>query len=289
MAETFIKWAGSKRQLIPTLDSRLPDDFKKNIKKYVEPFIGGGSYYFHIIENYKNIKKAFLNDINPKLTNCYKMIKNHPDVLNTKMKRLNDMYNTIDNEEDKKEIFNIIKHSFNRNEGNDAEMASYFIFLNKTCFNGLYRVNSKGEFNVPYGKNPHPNLYNELRINTCHKLLKKAKITDGDFAKLVDEADENTFFYLDPPYRPISKTSSFTSYYNVPFDDKEQIRLKEFCDAIDDKGAYFLMSNSDCEDGFFDELYKEYFIEKIKARRNINSRGEARGYISEILVTNYQN
>lgn len=289
MANSFIKWAGGKRQLITTLDSRLPDNFDKQITKYVEPFVGGGSYLFHMVEKHPKLKRVVINDVNYRLINCYTIIRDHPKELNNKMKLLADLYNTIDSDEDKKEMYNLIRKQFNQDEGDELELASYFIFLNKTCFNGLYRVNSRGEFNVPFGKYAHPNLFDENRINSCSELLQKAKIVTGDFDRLVNEATKHAFFYLDPPYRPISKTSSFTEYDKTPFKDEDQIRVKEFCDAIDDKESYFLLSNSDCQDDFFEKLYEEYYVEKIKARRNINSRGEARGYILEILVSNYKN
>jgi DNA adenine methylase len=196
-------------------------------------------------------------------------------------------------EDKRKEYFLAKRSKFNTKSLDEIENTALFIFLNRTCFNGLYRVNSKGLFNVPFGKYTNPKICDEETILADSNLLQKVEIINVDFEKTLDYVDENTFFYLDPPYRPLNLTSSFNSYSKDPFNDKEQIRLKRFCDRITQNGYYLMLSNSDCKganpfDDFFDDLYSKYKIERVWASRSVNSNSEKRGKLTELLISNFK-
>lgn len=293
IAKPFVKWVGGKGQLIPTFTARLPYNFEKLEKlTYIEPFVGGGAMLFFMLQTYPNIEKAIINDLNPDLVKAYNMVKNSPESLVRSLYAIQKEYLDITEEEKRKEFFVSIRTRFNRAQLSDIDNTTYFIFLNKTCFNGLYRVNSKGEFNVPFGKYVRPTICDEKTIYADSELLQKVEIISGDFEQTERYVSANTFIYFDPPYRPLDATSSFNSYAKEAFNDAEQIRLKKYFDRLSGKECLMMLSNSDCkgrnpEDTFFDELYKDYIIERVYATRSVNANAEKRGKLTELLIRNY--
>jgi len=289
----FIKFVGGKKQLIPEINNNIPDYIKSDEEfTYIEPFVGGGAILFYMLKTYKNIKKAVIIDINEDLIKTYNIVKNNPIKLCNALSEMNNEYYSMIDDESKKSYFLRERERFNQRNLSDVENAAKFIFLNKTGFNGLYRVNSKNKFNVPFGRIINPKIFDLQTIIETNKVLQKVEIINGDFEKSFKFANKNSFFYFDPPYKPLNKTSSFTKYNSNGFDDVEQVRLKNFCDKIDDCGFDFLLSNSDLknideDNNFFDELYKEYKIIRVSAKRSINSNGNKRGNISELLIKNY--
>lgn len=290
----FLKWAGGKTQLIHEIESYLPSNFRKekNIT-YIEPFVGGGALLFYMLQNYPNIKRAVINDINKHLINTYKVVRNQPNRLIGLLSDLQSAYKNLDNEELQRDFFLDIRRKFNSDGLSDVEDAAYMIFLNRTCFNGLYRENSKGEFNVPFGKYSNPTICDEELLLADSAILQRVEILNGDFSQTQNYIDGFTFFYFDPPYRPLDATSSFNSYVREPFDDNEQKRLNLFYSFLSENGCYEMLSNSDCKarnenDDFFDELYKDFYIERVNAKRNINSNPNKRGILSELLIRNYR-
>ncbi|MGP1514925.1 MAG: DNA adenine methylase [Bacteroidales bacterium] len=290
-AKPFVKWAGGKTQLIKEIEKMLPEwiSTSKEIT-YVEPFIGGGAVLFWLLQQYPNIKRAVINDINKDLIGVYKTIQHNPKELIALLKTIESNYISKQSEE-RKEYFLQQRNKFNSKVGDVISSSALFIFLNRTCFNGLYRVNSKGEFNVPHGKYANPKICDEENIFACHELLKKVEILQGDFLQTLKYAGKNTFYYLDPPYKPIATTSSFTAYSKENFDDEDQIRLNKFCDKISSKGSLFVLSNSDVnteqkKDMFFDELYSAYHIRRVSANRMINSIASKRGALNELMISN---
>ena len=293
-AKPFIKWVGGKTQLIEQLDKLLPADFDnwKDVT-YIEPFVGGGAMLFYMLQQYPNIQHAVINDINSDLTTCYKTVRDMPFELIASLKEIEEVYLSNKSEEKRKEFFLAVRDRYNEKNLDPIENTTKFIFLNKTCFNGLYRVNKKGLFNVPFGKYANPIICDSDTILRDSELLQRVEILTGDFEKTLPYAKGNTLFYFDPSYRPLSDTSSFNDYTKEAFNDMVQIRLKEYCDIIDDSGYSFMLSNSDCkgkneEDNFFDALYAAYKIERVWASRSINSNPNKRGKLTEILVHNYQ-
>lgn len=293
-AKPFLKWAGGKTQLLPTLNSFLPKTFRKekNIT-YIEPFVGGGAMLFFMLQKYPNIKKAIINDINPHLTKTYTTLRDNPFSLIDSLSEIQEVFRNITEPEAKKEFYLQIRNRFNKGEITDIEEATYMIFLNRTCFNGLYRENSKGEFNVPFGLYSNPTICDEALLLSDSELLQRVEILNGDFANTGNFVDGYTFFYFDPPYRPLNATSSFNAYVKETFDDMEQIRLKEFYTQLSLDGHFEMLSNSDCKgynegDNFFDRLYKNYFIERVYAKRNINANASKRGSLTELLIRNYE-
>ena len=294
-AKPFLKWAGGKTQLLPTINSFLPESFgrEKDIT-YIEPFVGGGAMLFFMLQKYPNIKKAIINDINPHLVTTYTIIRDNPYSLIDTLAELQEKFRAVGDSEAQKELFLNIRFRFNQEALTDVEEAAYMIFLNRTCFNGLYRENSKGDFNVPFGRYSNPTICDESLLIADSELLQKVEILNGDFARTGEYVDGYTFFYFDPPYRPLDATSSFNSYVKETFDDNEQIRLKEFYSSLSAEGCLEILSNSDCkgrnaEDVFFDELYKDFFIERVFAKRNINANASKRGALTELLIRNYEN
>lgn len=292
----FLKWAGGKTQLLDEIISELPKDMK-NTKRYVEPFIGAGSvFFFFLLNDY--FEEYIINDINSKLINLYKIIRDNPEKLIEEVKELKTKYLNLDIEEREK-LFYDIRADFNKVDCSDIKSSAYFIFLNKTCFNGLYRENSKGEFNVPFGKYENPSFFEEEQLIEISKLLNvknqngefKVKILNKSFYELDEYIDDNTFVYCDPPYRPVTK-GGFTSYNKSNFNDEAQIKLRDFYQEMSNRGAKIMLSNSDPKnldenDTFFDDLYSKFNIKRIYAKRNINSVGSKRGKITELLITNY--
>lgn len=294
-AKPFIKWVGGKTQLIEQLDAQLPADFDKwEDATYIEPFVGGGAMLFYMLQRYPNIKRAIINDINTDLTICYQTVKDNPRELIKSLQDIENNYLSLQTEEARKEFFLKVRARYNEKNLDPIENTTKFFFLNRTCFNGLYRVNKKGQFNVPFGKYTNPKISDPDTIIKDSELLQRVEILNGDFECTFDFAFDNTLFYFDPPYRPLSDTSSFNDYTKDSFNDDAQIRLKEFCDKVNDAGYCFMLSNSDCkgkneEDNFFDILYNEYQIERVWASRNINANPNKRGKLTEILVHNYKN
>ena len=292
-AKPFIKWVGGKNQLIEQLDLLLPADFDKweNVT-YIEPFVGGGAMLFYMLQRYPNIKNAVINDINSDLITCYRTIRDTPEQLIDALKVIENAFLTLEKEEDRKSMFLTVRNRYNEKNLNPIENTTLFFFLNRTCFNGLYRVNKKGLFNVPFGKYENPKICDPETIRKDSELLQRVEILNGDFEDSFDYANGKTLFYFDPPYRPLSNTSSFNDYTKESFNDVAQVRLKEYCDIINQAGFHFMLSNSDgnsknAGDNFFDDLYKEYQIERVWASRSINSNPNKRGKLTEILVHNY--
>lgn len=297
-AKPFIKWVGGKGQLIEQLDALLPADFDKwNDVTYIEPFVGGGAMLFYMLQRYPNIKHAVINDVNSDLTNLYWVVRYFPEALVNTLSYLEKKYLSLQNDEERRSFFLKRRKWYNENKLyyenriDCIENAALFIFLNKTCFNGLYRVNKKGLFNVPFGKYKKPKICDSATIRKDSELLQKVEILTGDFEQTFKYAKGNTLFYFDPPYRPITKTSAFTDYTKDSFNDDSQVRLKEYCDKINKAGYKFMLSNSDGksvneDDNFFDTLYENYKIDRVFASRSINCNGQKRGKLTEILVRN---
>lgn len=293
-ARPFIKWVGGKTQLLEEFRRALPEDiaFRRDIT-YVEPFVGGGAVLFWILQQYPNIDHAVINDINPELICTYSIIKTDVKALIAELSALQKEYLSLD-ADSRKKYFLDKRTLFNTKGTDPTTTAALFIFLNRTCFNGLYRVNAKGLFNVPHGKYANPRICDADNLLAVSSLLQKVDILCGDFADTGRFAGPNTLFYFDPPYKPITETSSFTSYSKDGFGDTEQIRLRDFCNQISEAGAMFIASNSDpkaqkSEENFFDTIYSRYHIKRVSATRMINSNPNGRGSISEIMISNVTN
>lgn len=290
-AKPFIKWVGGKTQLISEVERLLPKDFSEQKElTYIEPFVGGGAILFWILQKYPNITKAVINDINSDLTTAYKTIKDNPNKLIEALQKIQNEYLPL-NDEKRKEYFLEKRSRFNTKKLNAIENTSLFIFLNRTCFNGLYRVNSKGLFNVPFGRYANPKICDEQTILADSELLQKVEILTGDFSETINHTGVNSFFYFDPPYKPLNETSSFNSYSKEDFNDKEQVRLGEFCKKIDKLGHSFILSNSDVKgknpnDNFFDDLYEQFEVQRVFATRMVNANAKKRGKLTELLITN---
>jgi len=291
-AKPFLKWAGGKTQLIEQIKNNLPKDLMNKPFTYIEPFVGSGAVLFWVIENFSNIKRAVINDINTDLTNSYLTIKNDVGTLIQILEKWETEYHKLaENPERKKEYYYKKRELFNSRKSEQTKQTALFIFLNRTCFNGLYRVNRKNEFNVPIGSYKKPQICNKPNLKSVSKALQNVEILNGDYSETLKYADENTFFYFDPPYKPLSNTSSFNSYSKDIFGDAEQIRLKEFCALLDKKGHQWILSNSDVkgknpQDNFFDDLYATFNILRVNARRSINANPQKRGLLTELLITN---
>ncbi|WP_373069440.1 DNA adenine methylase [Sulfurimonas sp.] len=271
MSKPVIKWVGGKRQLINELKSFLP----KKYNRYFEPFIGGGALFFSLKQH-----NSFISDYNHELTNLYSTIKNDTDKL------IKDLKKHKNTEEYYYEMRALDRDEKKYKRLSNVQKASRFIYLNKTGFNGLYRVNSKGQHNVPYGKYKNPTWLDEENLKECSKLLAHTEIQTGDFEVVKEHVQKGDFVYFDPPYVPVNKTSSFTSYTDQGFDSKMQERLKELCDYIDSIGAYFMLSNSYTD--YILDLYKDYDIKTVMATRAVNSKASGRGKIKEVVVLNYK-
>ena len=280
----FIKWAGGKTQLLNELTSRIPTDKTE----YVELFVGGGALFLNQLSNTQFVKYT-INDLNKHLYLLYSTLSNKDELLKVTwgLTVLEESYRYLSNEEQKAYYLNT-RVDFNKYECKSLDVAQ-FIFLNKAGFNGLYRENKKGEFNTPWGGEKKSLSINYDSMNDFCDICqqKDITITNLDYKDCLKYINKNSFVYLDPPYRPLGGTSNFNTYNAGGFTDEDQKKLKEFCDEMNKIGAKFMLSNSDCPDGFFDDLYKDYNIERVYARRNINSNGDKRGKISELLIKNY--
>jgi DNA adenine methylase len=299
-SKPFLKWAGGKTQLIPNIDGLIEKYILSGeIENYIEPFIGGGAIFFHLSSKY-NLKNSIIADVNKDLILAYKTIKIYSSKLIEAMSQLENDFLSLDISEREKMYYKI-RETYNKNLINFnylsksekwIERSSYLIFLNRTCFNGLFRVNSKGEFNVPFGRYKNPTICNEENLRNISLLLKNTTIINSDFESLEKFVNEKSFVYFDPPYRPISKTASFNAYAKSGFNDSDQLRLASFFKKLDNKNAKLMLSNSDPKnvdenDVFFDEAFEGFNINRIFAKRNINSNANKRGKISELLITNF--
>ena len=293
IAVPFVKWAGGKRQLLDEIEKALPVGFEEKEITYIEPFVGGGAVMFWMLNKYPNIKKAVINDVNTDLINCYQIIQNNVEGLIKQLKTLEKKYHVIQNDKSKQlDYYKENRSLYNSRRSRKVKQAALFIFLNKTCFNGIYRVNQSNGFNVPMGDKATPRICHEENLRLVHKLLQKVEIQNGDFEETIKYAEGETFFYFDPPYKPLSKTSSFNSYTKDEFNDVEQTRLRDFCKKLNSIGYVWMQSNSDVKgknptDNFFDDLYVEFNISRVQARRSLNADGEKRGKLNELLITNY--
>ena len=292
-AKPFVKWAGGKGQLLEQLDLLLPKDFaQREDLTYVEPFVGGGAMLFHVLAKYPNVKAVVINDANAELIGTYEIIKTRPEELTARLFGLQAEFQKCDNEESRREMYFRLRDTFNARNGDALDISALFIFLNKTCFNGLYRVNSKGEFNVPFGKTKNPLICDADNIKALSEALQRVTILKGDFEEVLKCVEGKAFFYFDPPYRPLTQSAAFTAYAKGGFDDCEQRRLAQFCRRLDMAGHQWLLSNSDPhntnpDDNFFEELYEGFDINRVSASRAINSKGDGRGKITELAIRNY--
>ena len=275
-AKPFVKWAGGKTQLLGEIEKSLPDNFASiEDVVYVEPFVGGGAVLFWLLQRYSNISRAIINDINSDLINVYSVVKVSPDKLVRELQQLESAYIRLGAQE-RKDYYAEQRSLFNEKSASKEVMAALFVFLNRTCFNGLYRVNAKGAFNVPHGKYANPKICDERNIWAVSELLQRVEILCGDFSKTLEYASNKSLFYIDPPYKPLTETSSFTSYAKEGFNDEEQIRLGRFCMEISKRRAMFVASNSDPQemnpqDDFFYRVYDTFNIRKVQASRMINA------------------
>lgn len=299
-AKPFLKWAGGKKQLLAQLSAHLPAELKTGlITRYAEPFLGGGAMFFHLVQSYE-LREFWLSDINEEIVLCYQTIKLRVKDLVDALEEMQGRYwqSTPQEQED---MFYEVRGRFNSNRAGInfssfsspwIERTAQTIFLNHTCFNGLFRVNSKGFFNVPFGKYRNPALFEKNNLFEISEILQDAQISCGDFTTCSDFVNYKTFCYFDPPYRPLSQTASFTSYSMFDFTDSSQERLSDFFRKLDAKGAKLMLSNSNPknekqDDDFFEKLYQGFNISTVLAARAINSNGNKRGAISELLITNY--
>ena len=290
----FLKWAGGKGQLLSEIEKYYPFEYGK-ITKYAEPFVGGGAVLFDILSKY-DLEAVYISDINAELVNAYRIVRDDIDALIGMLTVMQSEFVPMNTENRKayymakRERFNDLK--VNGNEGINIEKAALMIFLNKTCFNGLFRVNKKGLFNVPMGSYKNPMICDEENLRAVSEKLRNVTIVCGDYRESADFIDEGTFVYFDPPYRPISDTASFTAYTENLFNDEEQIELAKFVDDMHRKGAKVVISNSDpgnsnTEDDFFDNIYSSHRIKRVEATRMINCNSKARGKIKELLISNF--
>lgn len=293
IAKPFVKWAGGKTTLIKHLVDYLPSDFEEQQEvTYIEPFVGGGAMLFYMLSHYPNIKHAIINDVNSDLINCYLLIKNNPTKLIQLLNNISERYYQLTSIEDKTKFYYIMREKYNESDISIEERAACLMFLNKTCFNGLYRVNKNGKFNVPFGKYKKPNICDEKMILAVHDVLKIVDIYVGDYQNISQYIGKNyNLIYLDPPYRPLSGSSCFIEYTRNTFDDKEQEKLKSYCDLLTQKGCRIMQSNSCSLDNngelYFANLYHTYHIKQIKAHRFINAHVGKREKETELLIMNY--
>ena len=291
----FVKWAGGKGSLIPQLNNFYPYELKNGIiERYIEPFVGGGAVLIDILQKY-DVQEAYAFDINIDLINSYNVIKNDVEELITNLKQIEIEYLQLEQEERKNYFYNkrdeYNSYALEENEQN-VQRAAQFIYLNRTCFNGLYRVNKEGKFNVPVGSYKNPMICDEENLRKLSELIQNVQFQYGDYRRSMEYVTENTFVYFDPPYRPLNVTSGFTSYTKEDFNDDSQRELAAFYRKLNERNAKLMLSNSNPknineEDHFFDNIYHGFNIDEIYASRMINANSKGRGKISEILVTNY--
>lgn len=282
----FVKWAGGKRQLLPEIEARVPlEALRSGAFSYVEPFVGGGAVLFRVLARVPGVR-AVVNDLNPRLVGAYRAIRDDVDTVIERLSEFEVAFLPLD-EAGRLDFYLAIRQRFNSRAVNATEEVAMLLFLNRTCFNGLYRENAKGAFNVPYGKVKRPCICDRETLLADACALQGVDCLCGDFAAVIDRVKGPAFVYLDPPYKPISQTSSFNAYTSVPFDDVEQARLARFCRVLDAAGHCFLLSNSDPGGEFFERLYKGFRIERVQARRCVNANPAKRGALSELLISNF--
>lgn len=295
IVKPFVKWAGGKNSLIPQITKYYPFELKNGfIERYIEPFVGGGAVLIDILQKYE-IKEAYAFDINIDLINCYNVIKNNVEELINELDKKEKNFIALNDEERQNYFYDIRAeyNSYKLNDKLDAKRASEFIFLNRTCFNGLYRVNKDGKFNVPCGKYKNPTICDSNNLRNLSELIKNVIFEYGDYRKSEKYVNNNTFVYFDPPYRPLSATSGFTSYTKEDFNDDNQKELAQYYNKLSLKNAKLMLSNSNPKnvnenDNFFEDIYKGFYINEVSAKRMINSNAKCRGEISELLITNYE-
>ncbi len=293
----FVKWVGGKGQLLSQLEALLPRELSDVNFTYIEPFVGGGAMLFFMLQKFPSIKKAVINDINANLTGAYQDVKEHPTQLVRILKAIEKEYLSITDYVKQRIYYLEIRRQFNEEMFDHITRSAYFIFLNKTCFNGLYRENSKGKFNVPFGRYTNPTICNEQLIYADSELLNRHDVTilNTDYSDTIKEMDTLglNFFYFDPPYRPLSETSSFNTYVKAAFGDNEQQRLSNFCNLLDTyHNCLWMLSNSDCSsknsaDTFLEDLYTNFVIDRVYASRMVNAKASKRGKLTELVIKNY--
>ncbi len=299
-ARPFLKWAGGKTQLLAQLRALYPPELAAGaLTTYVEPFIGGGAVFFDAVQRYA-IARAFLYDANPELILIYRVVQSDVEALIAALARYAQAYLGLEPEE-RPGCYYQVRAKLNRQRPeidfdaySDAwiERAAMHLFLNKTCYNGLFRLNSKGEFNTPHGRYKNPRILDAENLREASRALQIAEIRRGDFEACAEFVDARAFVYFDPPYRPLSKTAHFTAYSQFGFDDDDQRRLARFFARLHQTGARLMLSNSDPtnedpDDAFFDDLYRDFYRHRVSAQRNINSKAGKRGPIRELVITNY--
>jgi DNA adenine methylase len=296
-AKPFIKWVGGKTKLIPKLANIIASNFNSKIPHYVEPFIGGGALFFWLKSN-NIIANSVISDINPDLILTYKTIQNHVFELIESLNKLETKFLALNPVEQEAMFYNVRKeHNALKNIKSEDDIdhaikkSSTFIFLNKTCFNGLYRQNNSGEFNVPFGKYKKPVICDHNNLIACNKLLENVLILCGDFTATESLITSDSLVYLDPPYKPLTQTSSFTKYHVGDFNDDDQIRLANFYKDIDKIGAKIILSNSDpssvdSQNTFFDDLYEQFNITRVEVSRNISANASGRKCVTELIIKN---
>jgi DNA adenine methylase len=301
-AKPFLKWAGGKRQLLSTFDEMYPQILKEgDCYRYIEPFVGGGAVFFDVIQKYP-IKSAYLSDANLEVIRAYKVIQSKVEILIDYLGELSEDYLSLDGEK-RKDFYYDIRFKYNDSTKKNPyitsgkpETVAMMLFLNRTCFNGLFRVNKRGEFNVPYGKYSNPKkskILDTENLRAVNRVLQKVEINVADFNESLKVIVNNSFVYFDPPYRPLTKTSNFTSYSPLPFGDSRQIELANFYRYLNNNyKAKLMLSNSDPknvdpDDNFFDDLYHGFNIERVPARRSINGKSNGRKAINELVIRNY--
>lgn len=299
-AQPFLKWAGGKTQLLEQIKLFFPNELSTGlITQYIEPFVGGGAVFFQVANLYP-VPEFVIADVNPELILAYQTIQRAAESLIDYLGFLQTDYLALP-EEERKDFFYQVRTEYNQQRkqinfdtysSEWIKRTAQLIFLNRTCFNGLFRVNSKGEFNVPFGRYKKPRICDESNLRSVSQVLQQTKIQQGDFTQCEKWVNDRSFLYFDPPYRPLSQTSNFNAYAKKRFDDEEQLRLRDFFQRLDKKGAKLLLSNSDPKneeqtDDFFEKAYRDYHIERVEAARNINSKGDKRGKIKELLIMNY--
>ena len=299
-AHPFLKWAGGKRQLLEQLESYFPPELESGVlSRYVEPFIGSGAVFFKLFQTCR-LQECLIADINPELILVYRTIQRQVGGLIEQLEELEARYLEQD-EDGRRDFYYQIREQYNKQR--DAidfgaydpawiSRAAYMLFLNRTGYNGLFRVNSKGEFNVPCGRYVNPRILDAENLRNVSAVLNQVIIQYGDFENVADFVDRKTLVYFDPPYRPLSETAHFTTYSKKAFDDQQQLRLADFYRRLDAKGAKLMLSNSDPhnvdpQDDFFEQAYRGFCIKRFQAKRNINRYASKRGLISELLILNY--
>lgn len=293
-AHPFVKWAGGKGQLLEVLKANLPDGMGTTITKYAEPFVGGGALLFALLAEY-TFEEVYINDNNKELINTYSVIKDSCEELIQMLADMQSKYNACADNEEKQAYYYEQRDRYNTlilDEDTRIEKAALFIFINRTCFNGLYRVNRQGRYNVPFGKHSNPTICDTENLIKISEVLQNVTMRSCDYHDVLSFADGNTFVYIDPPYRPLNATSGFTSYTEEQFNDQNQIDLAELYKELSARGARVMLSNSDPHnvdenDDFFDDLYADFTILRVDASRIINSKASSRGKIKELLIKNY--